>query len=75
MFECDAKLSADGVVFLMHDATLERTTTGQGIGGDQPVGRTGAAGRRQLAFTRPCGRAPAHAGKPSALLHRQRLTT
>lgn len=26
MFECDAKLSADGVVFLMHDATLDRTT-------------------------------------------------
>ena len=36
MFECDAKLSADGVVFLMHDAMLERTTNGQGIGGDQP---------------------------------------
>ena len=34
MFECDAKLSADGVVFLMHDATLERTTTGKGVGGD-----------------------------------------
>ena len=34
MFECDAKLSADGEVFLMHDATLERTTNGQGIGGD-----------------------------------------
>ena len=26
MFECDAKLSADGVVFLLHDATLTRTT-------------------------------------------------
>ena len=36
MFECDAKLSADGVPFLMHDATLERTTSGHGIGGDQP---------------------------------------
>ena len=34
MFECDAKLSADGEVFLMHDATLERTTNGVGIGGD-----------------------------------------
>ncbi len=31
MFECDAKLSADGVVFLLHDATLERTTNGQGL--------------------------------------------
>ena len=36
MFECDAKLSADGVPFLLHDATLERTTSGQGIAGDLP---------------------------------------
>ena len=37
MFECDAKLSADGVPFLMHDATLARTTNGgKGIGGDLP---------------------------------------
>jgi glycerophosphoryl diester phosphodiesterase len=35
MFECDAKLSADGVPFLMHDATLERTTNGTGVGGDK----------------------------------------
>ena len=34
MFECDAKLSTDGQVFLMHDATLERTTNGHGTGGD-----------------------------------------
>ena len=26
MFECDAKLSADGIPFLLHDTTLERTT-------------------------------------------------
>ena len=36
MFECDAKLSADGVPFLMHDAALDRTTSGQGIGGNLP---------------------------------------
>jgi glycerophosphoryl diester phosphodiesterase len=36
MFECDAKLSADGVPFLMHDATLDRTTNGHGVGGKQP---------------------------------------
>jgi glycerophosphoryl diester phosphodiesterase len=36
MFECDAKLSADGVPFLMHDATLQRTTDGHGTGGDKP---------------------------------------
>ena len=35
MFECDAKLSADGVPFLMHDATLARTTNGgRGVGGE-----------------------------------------
>ena len=33
MFECDVKLSLDGVPFLMHDATLERTTNGAGTGG------------------------------------------
>ncbi|MDB5732505.1 MAG: ugpQ [Variovorax sp.] len=44
MFECDVKLSADGVPFLMHDATLARTTRGHevlgsaasGVGGDHP---------------------------------------
>ncbi len=30
MFEFDAKLTADDVVILMHDATLERTTDGRG---------------------------------------------
>jgi glycerophosphoryl diester phosphodiesterase len=35
MFECDVKLSADKVPFLMHDATLERTTNGVGIGGER----------------------------------------
>jgi glycerophosphoryl diester phosphodiesterase len=34
MIECDVKLSADGVPFLLHDATLERTTSGQGTAGD-----------------------------------------
>ena len=29
-FECDVKLSSDGVPFLLHDATLERTTSGRG---------------------------------------------
>jgi len=44
MFECDVKLSADGVPFLMHDATLTRTTNGldtlasgaSTVGGDHP---------------------------------------
>ncbi len=36
MFECDAKLSADGVVMLLHDDTLERTSNGQGVAGQLP---------------------------------------
>ena len=36
MFECDAKLSADGVPFLLHDATLDRTSSGHGIAGHLP---------------------------------------
>jgi len=35
MFECDVKLSADGVPFLLHDAILARTTNGLGVAGRQ----------------------------------------
>lgn len=35
MFECDVKLSGDGVPFLLHDDTLERTTNGHGVAGQQ----------------------------------------
>lgn len=35
-FECDVKLSADGVPFLMHDATLDRTTPERGVAGLRP---------------------------------------
>ncbi|HVZ42425.1 MAG TPA: glycerophosphodiester phosphodiesterase [Ramlibacter sp.] len=35
MFECDVKLSSDGVPFLLHDATLQRTTNGHGTAGDK----------------------------------------
>jgi glycerophosphoryl diester phosphodiesterase len=35
MFECDAKLSSDGAVFLLHDDTLNRTSNGLGIAGHQ----------------------------------------
>ena len=51
MFEFDVKLAADNVAFLLHDATLDRTTDGSGrvrdlpwstvsrarIGGSEPV--------------------------------------
>ncbi|MCK7515244.1 MAG: hypothetical protein MZV70_72110 [Desulfobacterales bacterium] len=31
MFECDVRLSADGVPFLLHDDALDRTTDGKGF--------------------------------------------
>ena len=34
MFECDIKLSKDGVPFVLHDDTLDRTSTGKGVAGD-----------------------------------------
>lgn len=35
-FECDVKLSADGLPFLLHDSTLERTTNGSGAAAALP---------------------------------------
>ncbi len=34
-FECDVKLSADGVPFLLHDATLQRTTPEEGVASER----------------------------------------
>ena len=34
-FECDVKLSADGVPFVLHDATLQRTTSGVGAASER----------------------------------------
>ena len=34
-FECDVKLSRDGVPFLLHDATLDRTTQAAGTAGER----------------------------------------
>ena len=35
-FECDVKLSADELPFLLHDATLDRTSNGHGPASDRP---------------------------------------
>ncbi len=56
-FECDVKLSADDVPFLLHDATLERTTNGRGTAGERPwaeLARLDAGGWHSAA----------HAGEP-----------
>jgi glycerophosphoryl diester phosphodiesterase len=57
MFECDVKASADGQLFLMHDATLERTTNGRG-----PAGALGWAELSRLDAGSWHGRR--HAGEP-----------
>ena len=52
-FECDVKLSADGMLFLLHDATLERTTSGTGTAGALPwreLSRLDAGGWHSRAF-------------------------
>jgi glycerophosphoryl diester phosphodiesterase len=60
-FECDVKLSADGVPFLLHDTTLERTTSGRGIAAEHDwsvLSRLDAGGWHSAAF----------AGEPPASL-------
>src|SRR6218665_103624 len=64
MFECDAKLSRDGVPFLLHDTTLERTTNSvQALG--QAASRTGGD-HRWSALSPPYSHAPHYAPHPAA---------
>ena len=52
-FECDVKLSADGVPFLLHDSTLERTTPERGVAGQRPwseLSRLDAGGWHSSAY-------------------------
>lgn len=60
-FECDVKLSADGEPYLMHDDTLERTTSGQG-----PAAAADWASLSRLDAGAWCG--PGWAGEPPARL-------
>lgn len=57
MFECDVRLSADGVPFLLHDDHLERTTNGHG-----PAGLLTMAALAQL--DAGSWHSPAYAGTP-----------
>jgi glycerophosphoryl diester phosphodiesterase len=52
-FECDVKLSADDVPFLLHDDTLDRTTDSRGDAGARPwaeLSRVDAGGWHSRAF-------------------------
>jgi glycerophosphoryl diester phosphodiesterase len=52
-FECDVKLSADGVPFLLHDTTLQRTTPARGTAGEwswSELSRLDAGGWHGRAF-------------------------
>lgn len=57
MFECDAKLSAEGTPFLLHDDELERTTDGRGIAGALPWAQL-------CGFDAGRWHSPAYAGEP-----------
>ena len=61
MFECDVKLSADGVPFLLHDATLDRTTDGQGLASELSWGELSRLDAGSW-------HSPAYAGEPLANL-------
>ena len=56
-FECDVKLSADDVPFLLHDATLERTTSDHGRAADRPWGELSRVDAGSW-------HSPAYAGEP-----------
>lgn len=52
-FECDVKLSSDGVPFLMHDTRLDRTTPELGVAGERSwseLSRIDAGGWHSRAF-------------------------
>lgn len=52
-FECDVKLSADGVPFLLHDSKLDRTTAQRGVAGERTwaeLSRIDAGGWHSRAF-------------------------
>lgn len=52
-FECDVKLSADGLPFLLHDETLDRTTPERGIAAQRPwaeLSRLDAGGWHSRAY-------------------------
>lgn len=55
LIECDVRMSRDGIPVLMHDATLDRTTSGTGI-----VAEKDLAHLRRLRLRDPSGRLTAH---------------
>jgi len=63
MFECDVKLSSDGIPFLLHDDTLDRTTAATAAGEAEPI-----AGRHPwqhlVSLDAGSWHSPAYAGEP-----------
>jgi len=55
LVECDVRLSRDGVPMLLHDATLDRTTTGTGRASDSTT-----AALRRLSLRDPYGAVTEH---------------
>jgi len=70
MFECDAKLSADGVVFLLHDAGLQRTTDTRHLPNPDAASNAGALPWNILSqLDAGHWHSPAYAGEPLPTLH------
>jgi glycerophosphoryl diester phosphodiesterase len=55
LIECDVRLSRDGVPVLLHDSTLDRTTTGTGLASD-----SSSAALRRLSLRDPYGAVTEH---------------
>ena len=72
MFECDVKLSADDVAFLLHDSALERTTSGLGTAGERPWAALSQLDAGGWHGARHAGEAAAHAGRDRPLRAGQR---
>ena len=64
-FECDVKLSADDVPFLLHDAALAAHDAGRRRGRRAALVLSVATRRRRLAQPALCRRADAHAWRRS----------
>jgi glycerophosphoryl diester phosphodiesterase len=65
--ECDVKLSADNVCFLLHDDTVDRTTNGQGLAAGLSMAQL-AAGCRWLEGCAVCWRGAAQLCQCGGLL-------
>ena len=66
LVEVDVNMSKDGVVVLMHDYTVDRTTNGKGEGLGSDAGRVEGAGCRRLERSEASASEPSRWRRPAA---------